>query len=223
MEKVDSLQFESIISTTSHYGVVWKALYKGNPCAVKMVILTSGLHYDHKTKKYRHGDHGEKYFSKDERAPFNHTLYKERKAMTQGDFDHEVSMIKQMSRMNLAPQLFDAWVDKKRPMHYGLIVMELMPETIKSILLKRDLSPTELKYVRETINGLHSKGICHGDLKPSNTGVTLDSHGQIDQIRFIDCAKVYETHNRERIKRDNETFQRHARDNISERVKNKNN
>lgn len=215
---MESLQFESIISSTSHYGVVWKGLYKGQPCAVKMVILTSGLHYDHKIKKYRSGS-GEKYFSQDEQAPFSHTLYRERKAMSREDFDHEVSMIKQMSRMNLAPQLFNAWIDKKRPMHYGFIVMELMPETIKSILLKRDLSPNELKRVRETIDHLHSKGICHGDCKASNIGCYLNNNGEVEGLRFIDLMKARPVKHHDEIKRDVETFKRHMKDNIELRGK----
>lgn len=217
--RLDSLQFESIISSTSHYGVVWKALYKGQPCAVKMVILTSGLHYDHEKKRYRSGEHPEKRFAIDEQIPYLHTMYRERKAMTPKDFKYEVDMIKQIGRLNLAPRLFDVWIDNKRPMHYGFIVMEYFPETVKSILLKRDLTSDELKRVKQAIKDFHSKGMCHRDMKPSNIGVTLDSQGKIDRVRFIDLAKAHEIKHKDEIKRDLDTFERHAKDNTELRGK----
>lgn len=210
----DSLRFENIISTTSHYGVVWKATYNGQPCAVKVVILTTGLHYDHKKKKYR-GDakKPEEHFAQDERAPYLHTLYKERKAMPRDDFEHEAEMIEKMSKMNLGPKLFGVWIDEKRPMHYGFIAMEFMTETVKGILLKRDLTGNELQRIRETIDRLHGKGICHGDCKPSNIGVTLDANGNVDQIRFLDLMKCRPIKHRHEIERDLDTFKRHAKDN----------
>ena len=222
-DKLDALQFDNIISTTSYYGVVWKGLHKNRPCAVKMVILTSGLHYDYGKGKYRGDDrkHADKYFSRDEQAPFLHSHYRQRRAMTPEDFEYESEMIQKISRLDLAPQLFDVWIDRTRPMHYGFIVMELIPETIKGILLKRDLTRDELKRTHDIISSLHSKGFCHGDLKPSNMGCHLNDKGEIDRIRFLDLMKCRRIKHRDEIKRDVDTFKRHAKDNADLRSKHK--
>ena len=102
-------------------------------------------------------------------------------------------------------------------MHYGFIVLEKMSLSVKDILLKRDLASTELEYIKSKIAKLHSQGIIHGDLKPSNIGANLDGSGQIKLIRILDWAKGTYTHDRDKIARDMNTFTAHIRKNIAER------
>jgi tRNA A-37 threonylcarbamoyl transferase component Bud32 len=215
-----SLQYQSILSSTSHYGVVWKALYNGQPCAVKMVILTSGLHYDKKSKRYRNTNkhRPDDYFSRDNASPFLHTQFRHRKAMTLDKFNHEVKMIQQMSQLHLAPRLLGSWINRSDyPMHYGFIVMEYLPTTVKGVLLKRNLSAVEMTTIERLINQLHQQGVCHGDLKPSNIGIRIGSNGQIDHLRLLDWAKGEVTSDRKRRKRDRDTFKKHVKKNIAER------
>ena len=209
---MEHVRFKKILSTTSHYGIIWKGIYKDKDCVVKMVILTSGLHYEKNSK-----DKGEKFFDHDNESPFLHSLFRERKAMIREKFDHEVRMIRKLNRVNLSPNLFHSFIIDTYEAHYGFIIMEELETTVKAILLQRDLTSKEDEKIERLIGKLHERGLYHGDLKPSNIGVNLNKRGQIEYLKLLDCAKVNEIQSRDDIKGDLETFHKHVRKNIQER------
>ena len=133
-------------------------------------------------------------------------------------FKHEVKMIRNMSDIGFAPKLYEHWIDSKSyRVHYGFIVMERMTTTVKKIILRRDLSSSELKDIKSKIRKLHDNNVKHGDLKPSNIGVHLDERGRITVIRMIDWAKGQYTSEQRAYDRDNRTFVEHIEKNIGER------
>lgn len=214
------LVYGDIISDTTHYGVIWAGKYIGQKCIIKVVLLNTGLHYDRNTHKYYNDKirtSNSAAFEKDGNVPYLNTKYQKRKSMSIDKFNHEVNMLKTISKLELAPKLLTYWIDQISPIHYGFIVMERMESTVKDILLQRDLSSIELKYIHSKIRELHDTGITHGDLKPSNIGIYLDSSGFIKQIRMIDWAKGQYTNNKDNIHRDIFTFKSHMKKNISER------
>lgn len=52
-----NLTFDNILSNKTHYGLIWRGKYKSQECIIKMVILSSGIHYDKITDKYYNGNH----------------------------------------------------------------------------------------------------------------------------------------------------------------------
>jgi tRNA A-37 threonylcarbamoyl transferase component Bud32 len=184
--------------------------------------LTSGLHYDTKAKHYRNkGKHKpHDYFKHDDAAPFLHTHFRHRKALSVDKFNHEVKMIQTMSQLDLAPRLLGSWINQSDyPMHYGFIVMEYLPQTVKGILLKRNLSSAELATLEQMIDQLHQRGFCHGDFKPSNIGVRVNSNGRMSHFRLLDWNKGRATTDRQCPKRDHIRFKKHVKRNIAERRK----
>jgi len=215
---MNNLSFQNIISKNSHYGIIWKGLYKGQPCAIKMVILDSGVYDRSKKNPQGYPKDKENYFKSDDEKPFLHTLFRDRKAMTIEKFDHEVEMLKTVGNSYLAARLLDSWKDTSSyPMHYGFIVMEYLECTVKDILHQRDLNSREIKLIHALINKLHSSNFCHGDLKPSNLGVKLNKEGEIVYLRFLDLAKTHPIQHKKEIKRDWKTLQKHIKKNISSR------
>lgn len=215
------ITFDEIISDNTHYGIIWSGTYDQKSCVIKMVILDTGVHYNKRDDRYYDGNKKiskTKYFNEDDKKPYLHTYYRKRKAMMLSKFKHEVSMIDKMSKLKLAPQLFHHSINRDSyRTHYGFIVMERMTQTIKNILLKRNLKSFELTYIESKIDSMHKKHIKHGDLKPSNIGVHLDDSGYIIKIRMIDWAKGETTRDKHAFDRDISTFYSHMKKNISER------
>lgn len=223
-ESNELLQFESIISDKTHYGIIWEGTYENKVCVVKVVILNTGVHYNKKEGKYYDGENhiskrrALKLFSKNREAPYLHTRYVKKKAMDIDVFYHEVKMIKNVGKLGLAPKLFDHWVDRTTSrIHYGIIVMEKLERTVKDILINRNLRNKELNYILDKINNLHDNGIKHGDLKPSNIGVYCDKLGEIIKVKIIDWAKGDYTNDNSLFVRDIKTFHAHVKKNIKER------
>ena len=178
-----------------------------------MVILTSGLHYKNSSKS------NQKFFLHDNRVPYLHSQFHNRKALSNDKFDREVDMIKKLSKIQLGPTLYASWKNKSDyPMHYGFIVMEYFEDTVKGVLSNRDLTDLEMERIKVAIHKLHQHGICHGDLRPSNIGVNFGSEGFIEEVRFLDLAKVEQTHNHKRIKRDQNTFAKYIQEDIMARI-----
>lgn len=224
MSREESLQFKSILSENTHYGIIWDGIYDDNKCVVKVVVINTGIHYDKRSGKYYEGNskiskrEALKAFANDENIPFLHTKYIRKKAMNTKTFNHEVKMIKSVAKLQLAPELYDSWIDNKTSrIHYGIIVMRKLSMTAKDIILERDLTSAELNYLKEKISKLHNNGIKHGDLKPSNIGVDCDKTGKIRRVRIIDWAKGEYTNDKDLFDRDIRTFHSHIKKNINER------
>lgn len=206
---------EGILSRESIYGLIWKGTYRSDKaimacketgegkgkaseiesvdsilekCVLKMVALTSGVHSYSKHGKSLKGDLSA--FSRDEEAPFLHTLFKERKAMEPKDFVREAKNLEDLSYLGLAPKVFKVWIQERHGLEYGFIGMARTDCSLKDVLLKKDLSDSEMKLVKKAIEKLHSHGITHGDCKPSNIGVYLDALGRVESCVFFDCQKV---------------------------------
>jgi tRNA A-37 threonylcarbamoyl transferase component Bud32 len=221
---MEGITFDYIISEQTHYGVIWKGKYKNEECAIKVVLLNTGVHYNKKNSKYYNHDveisksKGKSCFKDDDRIPFLHSKYRKRKSMSKENFVHEIKMLKEVSKNGLAPDLFHCWVNRKSyKAHYGFIVMRYMKYSVKDILLRRNLTGKEEAYILSKIRKLHDCGIRHGDLKPSNIGVNLDSLGHINHIRMIDWAKGDYTKDHSKFKYDIDTFYSHIKKNIDER------
>lgn len=220
----ESLQFISIISDKTHYGVIWEGTYNNHTCVIKVVVLDTGIHYNKHDGKYYDGKNhiserkALRAFDHDADVPYLHTRYVKKKAMDVDVFNHEVKMIKAVAKLELAPKLLNYWTNKKTSrIHYGIIVMQKLDMTVKDVLLRRNLTSPELDYIKLKINNLHEHGIKHGDLKPSNIGVNCDDSGKIRRVRIIDWAKGEYTNNNDLFERDTRTFHVHMKKNIKER------
>ncbi len=220
---MNNLTFDKIISDTSHYGIIWKGKYSGKSCVIKMVGLTSGIHYNKPENCYYNGkksiktSKAEKILAQNDSEPFYHSYYLKRKAMTREKFNHEAKMIKKLQKYNLAPTLFKVFInDSDYPIHYGFIVMEYLPVNLKSLVMKRDYTSNEFKLIQETIKRLHKRAFCHGDMKPSNMGAYMNKKGELEKIVFLDLAKVRKTNHEKDFERDRKTFITHMKDNKKE-------
>lgn len=212
----ENIQFKKILSNETTYGLIWEGSYNQNPCIIKMVLLSSGKCYNEKNKKY---------FEQNDKPPFLHKEFKSLKPMDVKKFEYEVKQIKHLSKFNLAPKIYSTSVcDDNSDIHYGFIVMEKMDNSLKQVLLKRSLGSKEKYIIEKIINTLHHKGIVHGDMKPSNIGVDVDSKGYIRRAVFFDCAKVKHKKNynsnlfEKWTKRDWDVFKKHCDKNKNENM-----
>lgn len=202
--------FDKILSTETHYGCIWYGTYikkmnQPKTCIIKMVLIDSP-----------HANPNA-FISNDEK-PYYHKLFQGRKSMSTLAFEHEVNMIKTLSKTRLAPKLYTSYIETtKYKTTYGFIVMEKMDKTVKDVLLKRDLSSKETNKILENIDLLHKLDVCHGDCKPSNIGVKL-KNGEINKIRFLDLAKCRKISSNKDVDRDIKTFWQHLKSNTNLRL-----
>ena len=222
--------FGDILSHDTAYGLIWTGEYHGHQVVIKMIMLTSGIHYDKDTGTYFDGQNhqmatfeAELLMSHDDPKPWYHTLFKERRSMTPGAFLDEAHNYIYLSKYGLCPDmlgygLFDHTANQ---LHYGFIVMERLDGVVKDILLKRLLSEEENRLVKQAIENLHTKAqVSHGDMKPSNIGVLLHKDGTIRQVKFIDLQKIRHRSQislqefENAVRRDNLTFEHHVDKNI---------
>ena len=179
-QNFDNIKFIKILSKSSQYGIIWLGTYINTPCIIKMIRIESSVKPNSSI------------FKKNDNIPYLHKEFKNRKQMTHEKFNYEVSQLKLLSELKLAPALFDSWIcEKLFSIKYGFIIMEKMDCSVKDILLKRNLKKEEQYLIDDLIDTAHHKfKIFHGDMKPSNIGVYLDSRGYIKKCVFLDCAKV---------------------------------
>ena len=202
------LIFDSILSSRSAYGLIWLGRYHQHSCVIKMVMLTSGIHYDKKHQTYQSqpprpsSSHSQtlsqsqlyQYFLHNDQKPFLHCEFKHRRAMTIKEFLTEVSSLAFLSRHNLGPKVYGYGLNRSHPIHYGFIVMERVDCTLKDLLALRKLKEMEIKLILSTLEQFHQQyHLIHGDLKPTNIGLFLSPNGQlIQRVVFLDCLKIVE-------------------------------
>jgi hypothetical protein len=190
------LIFHKIVSSRTCYGLIWSGTYQGVPCIIKMVMLTTGVHYHKSSKSYRneqgHSKSIPQPFLINDPQPFLHREFIHRRSMTPDDFNKEVNELTQLSQIGLAPKVFAHGVcDRVYEIHYGFIVMEQTDCSLKDVILKRSLHNKESKLVENLIDQIHKEQhIAHGDLKPSNIGVYLDRDRNVKRCVVFDCLKI---------------------------------
>ena len=54
--KNQKINFDQILSRRSGCGLIWTGTVEGQPCVIKMIMLTSGIHYDKTKQIYCQGD-----------------------------------------------------------------------------------------------------------------------------------------------------------------------
>ena len=207
------LIFDEVISRRTAYGLIWLGRYRHHTCVIKMIMLTTGVHYDKNSQEYRTPQNqpmtelaADKHFNHNDIKPYFHLDFRHRRSMTPEAFFKEIDDLINLSRLSIAPKVFGYGINHNYPIHYGFIVMEKVDCSLKDIYLKRELDVDEGKIIKDIINRMHDvHGIIHGDLKPSNVGVYLDKQGHIKNACLFDCQK---NRHRENMTADN--FRRSA-------------
>lgn len=193
-ELQEKIAFQKVISNSSCYGLIWQALYNNTNVAVKMVVLRSGHYYDHNKGIYKTGHNSDdssdsssssdssistneegipKCFQQSDSKPFLHSEFVGKRSMPKKKLVKEFMALSEMHKMGLGPIFYEVFVVKDYEVHYAFLIMELMDCSLKDILLKRPLLEVERNLIKETIDKMHNMGIVHGDLKPSNLGVSF--------------------------------------------------
>lgn len=106
-------------------------------------------------------------------------------------FFKEVDDQIRLRQLGLAPKVYGYGLNREHEIHYGFIVMEKIDCSLKDVCLKRKQTPLlschEKRVITQLIDDLHQHEMIHGDLKPSNIGVTFGSNDQIKSACFFDC------------------------------------
>jgi len=169
-----NFKFGRIISNDTVYGVVWSGIFENVRCVIKIVKLI-----DEKNNF--------KYYEVNNMEEINKE-FNNKKSMNILKFNNEVNASKRLSDLKLAPKFYLAGMIKNS--EYGFIINKRLNCSIKDILLKRSLNSFEKEKVKNLIDKLHTSGISHGDMKPSNIGIYLDSNNQILKCLFFDLCKI---------------------------------
>lgn len=198
--KLDGIIFNRIIESGSSYGVIWVANHqKYGTCIIKMLSLNTGTHYDKDTDTYfdKHRvkidrSNALELYRTTSIAPFLHREFIQKRSVTLDNFQYELSQYIQLSKLNLAPVIYDYGVSHTiAGFKYGFIVMEKIQSNVKNIREVRHLTKDEKELISKTITRLHDNGYVHGDLKPNNIGVKLsDDLHRIESCVFFDCYTV---------------------------------
>ena len=158
-------------------------------CAIKMIVLKSGSYYDKDNDKYviktdkddiiNNCELIHKYypFHRDNKFPFLHTKFKHKRGMTRTEFRMEISNQLMLNKYNLSPKIYAyGKTHHINSIQYGIIVMELLYGSLKDFLSIRSLTSREQTLLIKSLDKLHNRhGMIHGDLKPSNIAVRIDS------------------------------------------------
>ena len=229
----NKIKFDKLLSNNTLHCLMWSGSYDGKECAIKMILFKDGLYYLPDKKKYMDGFNNrkvkssvaKKYFV-DGEIPFLHTQFQECKAMSLQSFKNETENLSYLNKYKMTPKLYGYTIIQKGPFKYGFIIMDKVDCSVKQVLLNRSLTEEEEKNISKLIYKLHSNNITHGDLKPSNIGVYLNSKGIINKCMFLDCPRVkqWENCDKQDLQRkiDNEMkyYKKHIKKNIDERVNN---
>jgi len=192
------LKFNDVISRRTAYGLIWSGSYRHHDCVIKMIMLSTGIHYDKNAKEY-HTPNGQpmteaiadKYFNHNDEKPFFHIDFRHRRTMTPEEFFKELDECVYLANIGIAPKIYGYGIHRTYEIHYGFIVMEKVDCSLKDLYLKRELDPHECKIIKDLIEQMHEKHeIIHGDLKPSNVGVYLDKNGLVVDACLFDCQKI---------------------------------
>lgn len=220
--------FHAVLSEESQYGIIWDASWKKQPCAIKMVMLRTQIHYNqdkhayivNKKKQSKMPD----CFKTDEAAPFLHTKFAQRKSMSRDQFLLEKSNMTRLARLGLGPKVFACWISvgRKIPIDYGFLVMEKGHCSLKDLIVKRQWHIRDEPIITNLVTRLHQAGMIHGDLKPSNMIVWIDSKSRILEAKIIDAQKVQQREQvsnfTKGIKKDQDHFKEHVKKNQQEAI-----
>jgi serine/threonine protein kinase len=220
-----SVKYLDVISRRSAYGLIWRVLYKGERCVMKMIMMSSGCHYDKDKKVYKHADGSlmsdsdvTRVFGHNDVSPYYHKDFQHRRSMSDEGLSREVKQLMDLGQKGLAPKVYGFMYSEIYPIHYGCVLMSEVDGSLKDVYVKRDLSDKEQHLVLKLLETLHEQyGLLHGDLKPSNVGVYKDINGLIDRVCFLDCQKIRKWSKHDEVDRENRNFERHIAMNKIER------
>lgn len=211
----NNIYFVDILCNNTTYGLMWNVIYEEKECVVKMIMIKSGLYYD------KYTDYNHQYYKSDDKIPFLHTKFITHKAATMEQFSHEVKELAYLSNVDMAPQFYGHCIVDRGGLHYGFIIMEKVDASVKDIIVNRSLLDNENKLISDLIDKLHkTHNKIHGDMKPSNIGVFLDSNKNIIKCVFLDCQKIRNKHKisnsqfNKLVDDDYDTYKRHVTKNL---------
>lgn len=199
MINLNDIKFIKVLSDKSVFGIVWKAIYKKQLCAVKVLILKSGVHYNtrqrhfvspkiHKISAHKIPSH------KIPKTEYLLDKYYQRKAVTAVAFKKEIDSLTRAHKFGYGVKyhgysLHQVNLDDNLHIISGFIVMDLTDGDLSDVIRKRPLTRTEEILVNVTINRMHQRSV-HGDLKPANIGIYYDQFRQLNKIVIFDCDKM---------------------------------
>lgn len=190
----NGLDFISILSRKTAYGLIWTGHYQQKPCVIKMIMLTTGIHYDKDHNIYLDAMGNvitNRYFDHNNQKPFLHTEFKHRRSMTPDAFFSEVNELTHLGSIGMAPFVYGCGINQKHQVHYGFIVMSKVDTSLKDVCMRRRLTSDETQIVTNLVKTLHNvHGLLHGDLQTSNVGVYLNQKDHITQACFFDCQSI---------------------------------
>ena len=255
---------DGILSTDTHYGLVWKGSLLSDPTvkvAVKMVFLLPVAEKPSGNGKFINAQLAarvRKDIVFDPTKPLTyhplprHPLLRkfgisrsklaQRRWMRVKDFKREVTSMRQLAALSLAPAVFGSWIErpatriprgkkvqKDRPSGFlvGFVVNQLCDLNCKQAI--RTWPDVELlkSAMLGAIYNLHEAGFTHGDCKPSNIGLLL-KNGEAGAAErevkclFLDCQKVRRHVDRlspsflEAVRHDIGTLEKHLLTNVGE-------
>ena len=175
-----NIKFTKIIHKTSGYGVIFSGIYKNtHKCAIKMVILTTGIHYDKDNKNYIGNVN---ILNRNDKVPFYNKLFLCKRAVSEKNFKKELH--NQILLNKFCPKVYDYGKINHNNIHYGFIVMDLLDLNLREyIIINKYLKKKEYNNLKELIDKFHEK-YYHDDLKPANIGV------KNGKFYILDCLTV---------------------------------
>ena len=106
------LKFIDVISRRTAYGLIWSGRYRHHNCVIKMIMLTTGIHYDKNAKEYRTPlDQpmteaiADKHFNHNDEKPFFHIDFRHRRSMTPEAFFKELEDLVNLANIGIAPKV----------------------------------------------------------------------------------------------------------------------
>jgi hypothetical protein len=123
--------FLDIMSRRTAYGLIWLGRYHQQSCVIKMIMLTTGYHYDKNTQEYRTPEDHKiseetvaQYFGHNEHKPFYHQDFRHRRSMTPAAFLAELKELASLGEKGMAPKVYAYGFARTHPIHYAFFVMQ---------------------------------------------------------------------------------------------------